>query len=82
MKAAGGWQQTMFVCGDIDGDSMLEWAFIEPAGDLAIVTASGEKLAAIPGQSGVGSFVILPDKNGRGLLITLQRGTVQAYSFQ
>jgi peroxiredoxin len=71
-----------FACGDIAGDGVREWAFLDAAGDLVLATSSGEKRAAVTGQSGVSRFVIVPDGTGRGLLITLRPSTLQAYSFQ
>ncbi len=82
VRAAGGWVKVRFARGDIAGDGNFEWAFIESSGDMVLVTATGEKLAAIPGQSGASDFVIVPDKNGRGLLVVLQGASVQAYSFK
>ncbi len=82
VKNAGGWQNITFACGDIDGDGVRDWAFLVPAGDLVLASASGQKLASVPGQSGLNGFVIVPDGKGRGVLVTLRSGALQAYSFQ
>jgi hypothetical protein len=82
VKAGGSWVQSRFASGQIGGDNNAVWAFIDSSGDLVLATADGEKLAAIPNQSSVGDFMIVPGKNGRGLLVVLRGPTVEAYSFE
>jgi len=79
---AASWVNVVFASGDVDGDGASEWAFVDSAGDLVLVSAAGEKLAAIPGFSGASGFVIVSDVNGRGQLITLSSGALRAFSFQ
>jgi len=79
---AASWVNVVFASGDIDGDGAAEWAFMDSAGDLILVTAAGEKVAAIPGFSGASGFEIVPDVNGHGQLITLSFGALRAFSFQ
>jgi peroxiredoxin len=81
VAATGNWAGVHFACGDMAGDGNFEWTLMDPAGDLVLATSAGEKLAAIPKQSGVSDFVVVPDKNGRGLLVVVQGTSVQAYSF-
>ena len=82
VRSAGGWVNARFAYGDVAGDGNVEWAIMEPSGDLVVVTAKGEKLAAVPNQSAAKDFVIVAGKNGRGLLVVLSAGSVQTYSFQ
>lgn len=75
------WRNINFAAGDLRGDGQQEWAFLEASGDLLIVNTHGEKLAAIPAQTGITAFVIATARQGRGLLVTLTEGTLQAYRF-
>jgi len=82
INASGSWVAVRFASGDIAGDGNREWAFLDPAGNLVLATANGEKLAAVSGQAGITDFVIVPDKNGRGLLVTLRGSAIQVFSFK
>ena len=55
---------------------------ISVATTLEAEEAVGEKLAAIPSQMGVTAFVIATPRQGRGRLVTLTEGTLQAYRFE
>jgi hypothetical protein len=79
---AGGWVQQHFACGDLAGDGSLDWAFLQPSGELALVTTEGLRIAALPGSSGIKEFVVVPDSSGRGVLVTLSGSAVQAYTFK
>ena len=68
--------------GDIDGDDRPEWAFIEASGDLVLATPNGERLAAIPRQSGVDAFAIAGAPGSRALLVTIRSGALEAYRFE
>lgn len=82
VSSARDWAQVHFACGDLNGDGNAEWALIEPSGDLDLVTAAGQKLAALPHQGAASDFLIVPRSNGPGLLVVLAGGSVQAFSFQ
>ncbi len=77
-----GWVNVTFAAGDVNGDGIAEWAFVDAAGDLVLASAQGEKVAAIQGLGSTSGFVIVPDANGRGLLVVLSSGSLKAYSFQ
>ena len=77
-----GWRNISFASGDLTGDGILEWAFLEASGDLVIATPAGERISAIPAQKGVDSFVIAPALKGHGVLATLQSGLLQTYTFE
>lgn len=77
----GAWRDTTFTAGDVDGDGVKEWAFIEASGDMVIVTTGGVKLATIPDSEDVEEFVILPIPGGGGLLITQQSDEIVATRF-
>ena len=59
--------------GDWDGDG---------TSDLLVVTAAGEKLAALPAPRNLAAFCVMPGTDGRGLLVTLHSGNVQAHAFE
>jgi ankyrin repeat protein len=69
-------------CGDINGDGIPEWVFIESPGDLVVVSPQGKKLATLSGQENIEEFIIVPASSGFGLLVTLQNGTLNAYQFE
>jgi len=73
------WRNTNFASGDLAGDGQCDWAFLEASGDLVIASPQGERLASIPDQDQLESFAIAPQPGGRGLLVTLKSGVVQAY---
>jgi len=50
--------------------------------DLLVVTAAGEKLAALLGPRNLAAFCVMPGTYGRGLLVTPQSGNGQAYAFE
>jgi peroxiredoxin/outer membrane protein assembly factor BamB len=72
---------TAFAHGDIDGDGVSEWAFIDAAGDLVLATTTGVKLSSIAGQSGLSGFVLAPGKK-TSRLITLGSESLQAFTFE
>ena len=76
------WRNVSFASGDLTGDGILEWAFLEASGDLVIATPAGERISSIPAQKGVDSFVIAPALKGHGVLATLQSGLLQTYTFE
>ena len=39
----GGWRTSSFAVGDIKGDGVMEWAFIDGSGNLVIATPNGQK---------------------------------------
>jgi hypothetical protein len=73
------WRTTNFACGDMDGDGRKDWAFLEANGDLVIATPDGTKLAFLPAQKGIESFLICSGING-GALVTMSQGKISSYS--
>jgi hypothetical protein len=76
-----GTSERAVACGDIDGDGLKEWALSDAAGNVLLVTADGKNLATVT-NAAASHLVIVPDKDGRSLLLTLSSGTVKAYSFK
>ena len=66
-----------FTSGDIDGDGLIEWAFIDAVRELVLVNFRGEKLAAVVRQQSVDGFVIV-NRPDAGLLVTLESGILRA----
>ena|SRR5208337_1649050 len=71
-----------FASGDLMGDGTLDWAFLEPSGDLALATTDGKKVATIAGGSGITGFTIVSDAQGHGLLVVLRGASLEAFSFK
>ena len=63
-KNNGSWRSATFSSGDLDGDGVKDWAFLEASGELVIASAAGERLAALPADKGLGAFAIVPGKDG------------------
>ena len=78
----GSWRNGSFACGDMNGDGAREWIFIDITHELVVVTAAGEKLAALPAPRNLDAFCVIPGTDGRDLLVTLQSGVVQAHAFE
>ena len=76
------WRRSFFACGDMNGDGTREWVFSDVTQELVVVTTSGEKLAALPVAEDLDAFCVMPGADGRGLLVTLQSGTVHAHAFE
>ena len=81
-KNNGSWRGATFASGDLDGDGVKDWAFLEASGELVVASAAGERLAALPADKGLGAFAIVPGKDGPGLLVVLTAGVVRAYRFE
>lgn len=81
LSTPGGWGEVRFACGDVLGDGDLQWAFIQSSGELALASSTGQRLAVLPNAAGIKDFILLPDAQGRGLLVTLRGAALQAYSF-
>lgn len=79
MQGKPGQSGSSFAYGDIDADGVVEWAFVDAAGNLVLATPTGEKLASVPGVSTLTGFAILPS---RGLIVILQSGKLVAYHFE
>ena len=75
----GGWRNSSFASGDLDGDGIPDWVFIDGSGDLVIANGKGEKISAIPGSKKLEGFVVAPRKDRGGLLVTLSGQNVTAY---
>jgi hypothetical protein len=82
VAAGGNWVGVRFASGELTGDGKRAWAFLDPAGDLVLATANGEKLAGISGQGGITDFVIVSGKDGRGILVLLKGTMLQEFSFK
>jgi peroxiredoxin len=74
-----GWRKSSFALGDLDGDGIPDWVFIDGNGDLVIANAKGEKISAIPDAKKVEGFLVAPRKDKGGLLVTLSGQKVTAY---
>jgi hypothetical protein len=70
------------VMGDLTGDGINEWAFIDGSGDLVIATTGGQKVCSIANQSAIQGLAIAPQPGRGALLLTLDSGVVRAYFFQ
>lgn len=81
-NSGGGWQNVAFAAGDVNGDGVQEWAFLDASGNLTIATIAGEILVSIPQQQSVNSFAIASQPKNKGLLVTLTGPIVQAYKFK
>ena len=77
-----GWREDSFAVGDIKGDGSREWAFIDGSGNLVIATSNGQKISSIAHAKEFSRFAIASRPGKSGILITLDNGTVQAYTFQ
>jgi len=82
VNSAGAGVLAHIASGDVLGDGTLVWTFLQPSGDLILVNADGEKLAAIPKQAATTEFVIVPGTNAPGMLVVLNGAWVRAYSFK
>jgi hypothetical protein len=76
------WRAASFAAGDIKGDGMMEWAFLDGSGNLVIASPSGEKISTIAHAKEWGSFAIASQPGKSGVLVALAKDTVQAYAFQ
>ena len=61
---------------------MREWAFIEKPDELVFVSHQGEKLATLSVPEDLEEFIIVPQSDGYGMLVTLRAGTITAYQFE
>ena len=82
VQGQGSWRDGSFACGDMNGDGAREWIFIDVTDELVVVTAAGEKLAALSAPGNLDAFCVMQGRDGRGLLVTLHSGNVQAYAFE
>lgn len=72
----------VFACEDMNGDGVREWVFIEKPGELVFVSPQGKKLATLSEQKDIEDFIIVPQSDGYGMLVTLQAGTISGYQFE
>jgi peroxiredoxin len=77
-----GWRVSSFAVGDIKGDGIQEWAFIDGSGNLVIASPNGQRISTIARAKEFTSFAIASQPGKSGVLITLANATVQAYAFQ
>ena len=73
------WMRQAFASGDMNGDGVREWAFMENPGELVFVSPQGEKLATLSVPEVLEQFLIAPQSDGYGILVTLQAGVIKAY---
>lgn len=73
------WVKGDFACGDMNGDGVREWAFMENPGELVFVSPQGEKLTTLSVPEALEQFLIVPQSEGYGILVTLQAGVIKAY---
>lgn len=78
----GAWRGVSFATGDLTGDGLPEWVFLDVDQTLAVVPPSGEKLASVAPPGQLESFCVLSQPNAAGLLVTLVDGRIEAYSFE
>jgi hypothetical protein len=78
----GGWRDSSFASGDLDGDGRRDWAFLGDPGELVIVSALGEKIGSIAVGENMEGFVIVEPLGSRALLVTCGSGKVAAYGFE
>jgi len=76
-----GWRKSSFVSGDLDGDGIPDWVFIDGNGDLVIANSRGEKISAIPDSKSLERFIVVPRKEKGGLLVTLSGQKLTVYEF-
>ena len=76
------WVNQFCASGDLDGDGTAEWVFFDDADNLVVASIEGVRKATIENQSGVESFAIAQNSEGKGILVTLQSGTLTAYGFK
>ena len=67
-----------FAHGDLDGDGISEWLFVDITGELVAVNIAGRKLASEPDQSKSKGFLIVDSSDGK-LLVTLNAGSITAF---
>jgi hypothetical protein len=75
------WQNPTFGSGDVNGDGVREWCFVDASGALVLATVEGKKLGALPAGP-IQGFTVVPVREGRALVVVLQGGNLKAYSFQ
>lgn len=80
----GGWRSASFTSGSIEGNGVVDWAFIDSDKNLVIATANGQRLVSLPHSQSLGSFAIASQPGKIGLLVTVgaNDGAVKAYSFE
>lgn len=78
----GAWRRGSFASGDLTGDGLPEWVFLDVDRTLAVVLPGGEKLASVPEKGELEAFCVLSRPDGEGLLVTLVDGKIEAYGFE
>jgi peroxiredoxin len=78
-EADSNWRAPMFASGDINGDSTLDWAFIDITNELVIINSKGAKLASLAAQRDSHAFAIARNSTGKGLLLVLSADKLQAF---
>lgn len=75
----GGWRGTSFSSGDLSGDGVPDWVFLNEEGDLSVATVRGERLATLDLDEQLVDHVVIPQRDGRGTLVTATHGTISGY---
>jgi hypothetical protein len=79
--AASGVPQEQAVIGDLTGDGAREWAFVDGSGNVLIATTSGQQVSSVPLAGPIQGLAVAARPGQGALLLLLDGGAVQAYSF-
>lgn len=82
IKDHGSWRKASFASGDLTGDGTREWVFLDAAGNLAVVTPEGGKVATVKLAGVPSAFTVLAAKDGAGRLVVLRNDEVEAYDLE
>lgn len=76
----GAWRGTTFASGDMDGDGIKDWIFLESKRNLVIASSTGVKLASVPVRNGLKAFAAVSGPDGKGYLVTMYKDTIEVYA--
>lgn len=82
IKDHGSWRKASFASGDLNGDGTREWVFLDAAGNLAVVTPEGGKVATVTLAGAPSAFTVLSTKDGAGRLVVSCNDAVEAYDLE
>jgi hypothetical protein len=80
--ADGSWRKPNFASGDLDGDGVADWVFLDGSGSLVVANMKGQRISSIPERRNVESFAIAPRTNHGGVLIVLTGHVLKAYELR
>ncbi len=75
------WPDVFCASGDVEGDGITEWALVDEAGRLAIITSQGERVGHLDDQGAVESFTFLNTRGGAATLVTMEDEVLTGYHF-